>query len=242
MAHATITPEVEAVLRNSTITADSVKLPPGQLERKLYEAVNKALVNAGGKWNRSKGVHVFSSDPREKLLGGLETGIVRDEKKDRQAFYTPPELAARVAEIADVEGRTVLEPSAGKGALAIACRDAGALRVGCYDIDAPSVHALEALGFSAVCTDFLTCTPVHKYERVVMNPPFTRNQDVRHVRHALKFLGTGGVLVAIMANNQARRPFEDLVSTLDHEIEEVPAGAFKESGTSVATLILKVRT
>ena len=41
-----ISDEVRDVLARSTITATTVTLPPGQLERKLYEAVNKALAAA----------------------------------------------------------------------------------------------------------------------------------------------------------------------------------------------------
>lgn len=45
------------VLARSTITATSVKLPEGQLERKLYEQVNKALAGSGGRWDRKSGTH-----------------------------------------------------------------------------------------------------------------------------------------------------------------------------------------
>ncbi len=31
-----------------------------------------------------------------------------------------------------------------------------------------------------------------------MNPPFSRQQDIRHVMHAAKFLKPGGRLVAVM--------------------------------------------
>ena len=49
-----ISDEVRDVLARSTITETSVKLPPGQLERKLYEQVNKALTGSGGRWDRGE--------------------------------------------------------------------------------------------------------------------------------------------------------------------------------------------
>ncbi len=92
MSHATLTPEVEAILRASTITENLLVLPAGQLERKLYDAVNKVIVNCGGKWDRFKKGHVFPSDPRAKLGIALDTGVAEDTKKTLQAFYTPAAL------------------------------------------------------------------------------------------------------------------------------------------------------
>jgi hypothetical protein len=48
----------------------------GQLERKLYEAVNKGLDALGGKWNRGMGGHVFGTDPRPQVEALLGTGVV----------------------------------------------------------------------------------------------------------------------------------------------------------------------
>ena len=42
-----ISDAVRDVLARSVITATSVRLPPGQLNRKLYEQVNKTLEGAG---------------------------------------------------------------------------------------------------------------------------------------------------------------------------------------------------
>ena len=45
-----------------------------QLDRSTYDRVNKALTLLGGKWNRSKGGHVFEIDPRPKVEGLLDAG------------------------------------------------------------------------------------------------------------------------------------------------------------------------
>jgi len=113
MADAKVTGEVLGVLKRATITDNVLILPPGQLARPLYEAVNKALVNAGGRWNKGAKGHVFPSDPRPKLGLMLETGVSVDTKKKLQAFYSPAAVAARVVELAEVSGQNVLEPSAG---------------------------------------------------------------------------------------------------------------------------------
>lgn len=242
MADAILSDEVRAVLARATTDGNVLYLPEGQLDRKLYEAVNKALTNAGGKWKTRVG-HVFSTDAAPKLAAMLEAGKSVDEKKRDQAFFTPPELAAHVVSLADVRGRGVLEPSAGRGALVDACMAAGALAVNCVEINEESATALrQKYPSTVVLGDFLAIESPSKppYERVVMNPPFTRNQDIAHVRHALRWLKPGGILVAIMLNNQTRKGFVELVAEYDPEIEEIERGAFKESGTDVPTVIVKI--
>lgn len=244
MADAILTNEVKDILGRATVNGNVLVLPPGQLDRKLYESVDKALKNAGGKWKRGVG-HVFSSDAAPKLAAMLGTGVAVDEKRRDQAFFTPVDLAKSVAEMAEVKGCNVLEPSAGRGVLAVACWLAGALCVDCIELNTEHESVLTSCGFGdVVIEDFLALLPSdidkEPYERIVMNPPFTKNQDIQHVLHALKWLAPGGILTAIMLNNQTRKGFMELVAEYDPEIEEVERGAFKESGTDVSTLIVKI--
>ena len=239
MANITLSDEVADVLGRSTITGNRLTLPPGRLDRPTSEAVNKALTAAGGKWQRSVQAHVFDGDPRPKLGLMLETGVAVDEKKLFQAFFTPAALADQLASLADVAGKTVLEPSAGHGALADACLRHDAAAVECVELNPEAAARLEAKGYAVRRGDSLSMRSEPLYERVVMNPPFTRDQDVRHVRHALGFLKPGGLLAAVMAGNTARPKFRALLADLDlYRLVPVPAGAFKEAGTSVSTVLL----
>ncbi len=243
MADYTIPDEVSSVLRASTFNGNVLILPPGQLDRPLYEAVNKAIAFAGGKWKRGVG-HVFSSDPRPKLGLILETGIAVDEKKKFQAFYTPTGLAEQLIEMACLEsGSRVLEPSAGAGSLLRAMgNQCNKVAVEINEELIPQLIKLGLSGLKIHCADFMQCNgDLGLFDRVVMNPPFTKNQDVKHVSHALKFLKPGGILVAIMADNQTRKGFVELIDGRDYEISLIEAGAFSESGTNVRTLILKIR-
>ena len=46
--------------------------------------------------------------------------------------------------------------------------------------------------------DFLECNgDLGTFDRIVMNPPFTNGDDIKHIMHALKMLKPGGRLVAI---------------------------------------------
>lgn len=224
MANVKLTDEVRAVLERATVDGNILYLPEGQLDRKLYEAVNKALANAGGKWKTRVG-HVFPTAAAPKLAAMLGTGIAIDEKKRDQVFFTSRDLADRVAARADVAGEHVLEPSAGNGSLADACMRAGALSVSCFEINTQHTDTLRAKGYDTIYDDFLIFSPAANalYSRIVMNPPFTKNQDIAHVQHALKWLAPGGILVAIMLDNQTRKGFAAL-EEYDPGIEAVPRG------------------
>jgi len=247
-----LTPEVRAVLKRSTIDATSVKLPASpRLERKLYEAVNKVLEAAGGKWAKKQQAHVFSIDPRVELGLALETNVLIDKakarKKERQAFYTPEAGARTLAKLADVAGHYVLEPSAGHGALAYACTKEGAARVDCFEIDPDACDTLKRDGFTVLAQcDFLETSPEEpdqRYQRIVMNPPFTRKADAQHVHHAFKhWLALDGILTSIVADDGSDRPDLKAIAPNPYRIvHRLPAGTFKESGTMIATLVIQLR-
>lgn len=231
MAHTKLTPEVQDVLTRSTIGPDLLTLPDEQLPRDLYLSVAKVIGLAGGKWNRSRRGFVFPKDPRDALNGALDSGTMRDRKKERQAFYAPPEIAATVARLADVDGRRVLEPSAGEGALASACETEGAAAVDCVEIEPECLPQLAAPGRVVVVADFLALQPFARYERIVMNPPFAGRTYAKHVEHAKRWLAPGGRLFAIVPDNGHDLPDTEIA-------RRFPAGSFKHAGTDVATRLV----
>lgn len=237
--------DVRDVLARSTIEGDNLKLP-GQLDRELYQRVDKALKAAGGKWDRRAGAHVFDGPPRERL--GFDTGEVVDRKQTFQVFETPVELAQRMVQLARMKnGDRVLEPSCGSGRLVAAASEAGGTVTAVEireDIDAALLLLKGANPL--YCGDFLELKPadVGTFDVVLMNPPFTRGQDIDHVSHALGFLAPGGRLVAVVsggtphAENRKATVFRQLVETFGGEFIPLPADTFKESGTSVSTALV----
>ena len=94
-------------------------LPQEQLDRKTYLAVNKCLVNIGGKWDRKAKGHVFDHDPSDDLDSMLLTGETVDMKKVYQFFPTPTAVAEQMCGMAELDANcVVLEPSCGRGDLA----------------------------------------------------------------------------------------------------------------------------
>lgn len=218
-----------------------------QLDRQEYIAVNKVLEACGGKWNRKAKAHTFETpSARDAVEAVLESGRIVDPKQYFQFFETPPELAAMVVELADLRpGQTVLEPSAGKGAL---CRAIGSkyesIAIQAYELNPQLEEPLRAHPDIAHVTigDFLAEPARAIYDRVVMNPPFSRQQDIDHVRHAFDFLLPGGKLVAIMSpgftfrSNRKSREFKQFVDEHEGVVHQNPADAFKSSGTTVSTV------
>lgn len=152
-------------------------------------------------------------------------------------FPTPEPLAARVAELAEIEPhQNVLEPSAGTGRLVSAVYDAEpTARVYAVEIDRPMCDALEVM--DRRCMDFLACddTVLGLFDRIVMNPPFKNGADIKHIEHARKFLKPGGRLVAICANGP--RQHDKLMGEASAWYD-LPADSFKGEGTNVSAAIV----
>ena len=239
--------DVLAVLSRAETNGNALVLI-GQLDRRMYERTNKVLEAAGGKWNRKEKAHIFDDEAANRVDQIILSGEVEVPKDEFNFFPSPPDVVARLMELADVsQGIRVLEPSAGKGAIAYACAEAGAT-VDCYELMDANFAALAGdmrLG-SVRHMDFLAQAPEASYDRVVMNPPFAKQADIKHVLHALRFLKPGGVLVSVMAasvtfrDNKLTQDFRDLIRERGGDIEALPEGAFRASGTMVRSVIVTI--
>lgn len=243
--------EILNVLSSSRCEGNNLILT-GQLDRNLYTRTNKVIEAAGGKWNRKAKAHVFDIDAAERIEQIILTGDVVVPKDDFEFFPSPLEVVRTVIHLADIRaGMKVLEPSAGQGALAKAAHDAAAdVMVDMYELMPANNDALHAMNLRlsgiGEPVDFLSVEPTPIYDRVVMNPPFGRQADIKHVTHALKFLKQGGMLVSVMASsvtfrsNKLTVDFRQLIEERGGHIEELPRGSFKSSGTMVDTVIVVI--
>lgn len=236
------------VLERSSIEGAILRLPPSQLDRNTYTAVNKVIEAAGGKWDRKAKAHVFKGEAADTIDPILLTGEYTLTKQDFGQFDTPEDLAHHVVKMANiVPGMSVLEPSAGIGNLVDAIERAGGC-VSAHEIDAKRLHACKdrcILAGGIRLTDFLTAKPEPVFDRVVMNPPFAKQADIKHVMHAAKgFLKPGGRLVSIMSASVTFRTdsrtedFRQFINDLGATHEKLPDGSFKESGTMVNAVIV----
>ncbi len=238
----------EQVLKGSTVVGNVVKLPNVIIDRKLYQEVAKSLELIGGKWKgHSVMGFVFPTDPTE-LLNQIAGGEKRNLKKEFQFFGTPDNLCDELVALANIQKEhTVLEPSAGQGAIIKAIQKCLPKSVDYCELMPINQTFLKKIPFTTmVCEDFLNipfnCTGF--YDRIIANPPFSKNSDINHVRKMYEVLNIGGRLVSIvsthwqLSNNKKETQFRAWLDEVGATIQEVPAGAFKESGTSIKTLIL----
>lgn len=242
--------DVLNVLIESRIEGMSLFLPPKQLERKLYESVNKALVALGGKWNKKAKAHLFDHNPTDDIEAALQTGEVIDPKKVFQFFETPKELTAAMIRLAKItEGDIVLEPSAGKGAIADEISRVGA-KVFCVELNPKCIEILKGKGYETLEGDFLTCLPISPtgvFKKIIMNPPFSMQQDVDHILYAFNnLLDNGGILVSVVSEspffreNRKSVEFRQWLENNNAAVFPNPPDTFKASGTCVNTRLIKI--
>lgn len=226
-----------------------------QLDRKLYDKVMKVLKSFGGTWHRMEQKHSFPEPVGPIIEELIQTGQYSRTKQDFGQFDTPEDLADQVVEWAEIEpDMKVLEPSAGIGRLALrACvNDAFVFAVELDEKRAAMLRELVDEKDSIEILDgidFLEVEPAAMpvYDRVIMNPPFAGQADIDHVLHAWEFLKTGGVIVAIMSpsfqfrSNKKSVDFRKFMDDHQAEVREIDGGAFKESGTMIKTIMVKIR-
>lgn len=240
--------ETLTILSRSTTAGPRLYLP-ADLPRETYVRVAKVIEACGGKWNRGLKSHLFDRDADEALDDVILTGMVTDKRQELGQFYTPHALAAEMARSAGIKpGMNVLEPSAGRGSIAIAAVNAGA-KVLAFEIDPKNIAVFTSqpqLGLVTIMErDFLEVPPESPlFDAVLMNPPFAKRADIHHVDHALKFLKPGGVLIAIMSAGVRFRQDSLAVgfrATWEPEIVDLPPSTFKEAGTMVNTCMVTIR-
>lgn len=181
---------------------------------------------------------------RATLKAGIKTVVVP------QLFETPQALAEQVIEAADIyPGQRVLEPSAGLGGLLDPLMDFVDIELVAIEINQDLAQRLVAQypENDIRCADFLECNgDLGTFDRIVMNPPFAKEADIRHVTQATKFLKPGGKLVAIMSagvtfrEDRTTREFREMVAAHGGTIKPLAPGAFKASGTGVNAALVVI--
>ena len=105
--------------------------------------------------------------------------------------------------------------------------------------------------------DFLEWAPAQlnssfiPYTHVIMNPPFARQQYIDHIIAAFDLLAPGGILVSVAStswqwrDNSKSRTFREWLyeneAVKGVEVIKLPEGTFKESGTMMPSVIIKLR-
>ena len=84
-----VSPEVGEVLRAGVIDDGVFRLPPGQLEPRLYRRVAEALGALGGAWDRHVGGFPVGVNFADALKAALETGVAIDPDREEAIDPSP---------------------------------------------------------------------------------------------------------------------------------------------------------
>jgi hypothetical protein len=127
----------------------------------------------------------------------IRTGSIPD-KRAHQFYPTELELSKRAAGLLDIQpGDKCLEPSAGQGGLL--CNMP--INTVAVEISLLQCELLKLKGFTSVInSDFIDYakTTNDRFDKILMNPPFSQGRHVQHLHAAMNLLNDDGELVAIL--------------------------------------------
>lgn len=228
-----------------TVSANIIYLPnPKEYTMINYQDVRKALLNAGAKYKNNS--FVFLNDAQQyidRITEGEEVNI----KKEFQFFATPSELAKDLVLYAELKQYdTILEPSAGQGAIIKEINKVCEVVPDCFELMDINRNILEKSGlkYNLIGFDFLEVPKSKNWTKIIANPPFTKNQDIDHVNKMYNCLSKDGRIVSIMSTSwvngsqKKQIQFREFLESVNAEVIDIPPGTFKESGTMVGGKIV----
>ena len=237
---------VEQALNGCRVEGNFVMLPPEQLDSKTYNEVKKTIEKIGGKWNTSVQGFKFDTDPTD-LFNRLLTGEKINLKQDFQFFETPEGLIQEMIKKADIQSTDeVLEPSAGRGAIVKLLKPLAKTVTMCEFMKPNRDYLEQEMGYEVSCSDFLELDTQLKYDKIVANPPFSKNQDITHTLKMYDHLKDGGKMVVITSTAWVRGSqkkqvaFKEFLESVGAVQTEIASGTFKASGTEVSTMMLEI--
>lgn len=161
-------------------------------------------------------------------------------------FPTPQAVIDIMLDHADIYcGMDVLDPSAGHGAIADAVRSiVGIANIETVEINYTLSEILKQKGYKVIFDDFMNVHFGYTFDRIIMNPPFEKGQDIDHICRAFSFLDEMGRLVSVVSagaffrSDKKTKEFRDWLQSLTHEVIDLPKNSFKESGANANAKIL----
>lgn len=232
---------------------DSLLRLPQLTDDEYYNNIKFLVEYVGGHWRERYRGYNFD-EPGDIVLAKLKQVMDKGyiEITTNKAFQiknnfypTPDWLACKMVDLADIKrGERVLEPSAGRGALLkyISSKTASYFAV---EYNRENVKCLRDMGYRVNAGSFENYyknrinSHGEKFNKIIMNPPFFNEMDLRHTVLAYNLLKPGGKLIGLVAENSlyydrpVTRNFNTIMNMTDSKRVDIPHGSFKQSGTNV---------
>jgi len=170
-------------------------------------------------------------------------------------FPTPEPVISKMLSGIRASGKTILEPSAGKGDIldyivrfsgaSIHTRPALLRRLYAIEKEPELQSILREKGYRVIDNDFLTFSPEQRFDAIVMNPPFS--QGAKHLIHALEIADGAQVVCllnkATLANDwsKERQLLQDMLERSQATITDLgPCFRGAERSTAVEVVMVNV--
>ncbi len=161
-------------------------------------------------------------------------------------FPTPANIIEQMLNGFDLTGKTVLEPSAGKGNIVDFCIGSGASVIACEKNE--DLQKILQTKCRVIADDFLTVTSeqVSHVDFIVMNPPFSA--DEKHILHAYEIAPAGCQIIALCNLNTIENRYSSQRKELHSILEaygswanlgQAFSTAERKTGVEIALLRLK---
>ena len=241
---------VEEILKHCTLEDNVMKLPQVQFNKKSYAEAKTWIEEAGGRWQGGKIQGFTFPFNAERVFSILHEGKRCNLQQEYQYFATPPEVADWLVMLAGGihEDEKVLEPSAGTGAIIDAihrsCKD---VVVDCFELMPENKELLSKKSNIQILGDDFTAYDLELYDKIIANPPFSKNQDIKHVKRMYEYLKEGGTVAAIMschwkiASEKECADFRKWLKDVHAKIYDIEEGSFKQSGTGIQTTAIVIK-
>lgn len=234
-----------------------------------YDRLRWVMESYGGRWNeRCKGFkfNKFDDEKLKSIKADLSVGFVNlsEEKRTREkdAFFpTPVKVVDKMIKTANLKPDSImLESSAGTGRILDEAKKVinsidnfvviemngerqRILRDKGYKVDFNGT-------FEDSLNDSETLKKIKNCDKVVINPPFKNDSDVKHLLISYMFCADNADVVSILQENslyydrQIHRVFKEFLSLIGkdaYEVVSLPAGSFKDELTTVDTVIFHIK-
>lgn len=225
-----------------------------QMTDEQYDSIKYIVESCGGHWRERFHGFFFPESANETAdkLNLVSEDFVRKHIQqnhfqiENQFYETPLQIAREMVELADIKKTDyALEPSAGRGMIAqlmaekthhLFCLEPNREN---FEILKAKIPTLSARLYQMRFESFFKQSKKNQFDVAILNPPFSQERDITHIKMAYDMLKPNGRLVALAAENSLfyYRPstlsFLSFLEKVPHSIKTLPYGSFSTSGTSV---------